>query len=96
MDASAPPSLPLAPGEFRGTTAFRKNLPMVCPAQFSGQIEIREVPDFNGAPGRIRTSGPQIRSLVLCSTVTRATASSCCPKSADFNPAIGSALSAAH
>jgi hypothetical protein len=60
-----------ATGEFRSTTVFRKNLPMVCPARFAGQIEMREVPDFAGAPGRIRTSGPQIRSLVLNQGVGR-------------------------
>ena len=40
-------------------------LPLVCPSEFLGQIEMREVPDFIGAPEDIRTPDPQIRSLAL-------------------------------
>jgi len=44
--------------------AARSRLPLVCPKHFLGQIETLEVPNFIGAPGRIRTSDPQIRSFV--------------------------------
>ena len=43
--------------------AARSRLPLVCPKHFLGQIETLEVPNFIGAPGRIRTSDPQIRSV---------------------------------
>jgi hypothetical protein len=46
----------------RASTNF---CPWSAPNRFLGQIEMQEVPVFIGAPGRIRTSGPQIRSLVL-------------------------------
>ena len=36
---------------------------MVCPSARSGQIGAAQVTDFIGAPERIRTSDPQIRSL---------------------------------
>jgi hypothetical protein len=40
-------------------------LSMRSPRPFSGEQAIDEVPDFIGAPGEIRTPGPQIRSLVF-------------------------------
>jgi hypothetical protein len=40
-------------------------LPLVCPSQFLGQIEMREDLDLIGAPEEIRTPDPQIRSLRL-------------------------------
>jgi hypothetical protein len=48
-------------------------LPGVSQGGFSGnsvELNIKEVPDFIGAPGRIRTSDPQIRSLVLSDLIT--------------------------
>ena len=39
--------------------------------------KMQKVPDFIGAPGRIRTSGPQIRSLVLYPAELRALKSRC-------------------
>ena len=38
-------------------------LPLALPRQIVGWPPMREVPIFAGAPGRIRTSDPQIRSL---------------------------------
>jgi hypothetical protein len=46
--------------------ALLRFLPLVCPGDFLGQIELQEVPDFIGAPEEIRTPDPQIRSVEVC------------------------------
>jgi hypothetical protein len=42
------------------------------PRQFLGKVALAQIFDFVGAPGRIRTSDPQIRSLVLYPAELRA------------------------